>query len=63
MMEETNVICNLVRQGYNKGAYEVYLKSGFNQTACKATLKVKNNQYYRVISAMHFSRSEDYFSI
>ncbi|MFX0104244.1 MAG: radical SAM protein [Candidatus Hodarchaeota archaeon] len=63
MMEETNVVCNLVRQGYNKGACEVNLKNGMTQTACKATLKFEKDQYYRVISAMHLSRPEDYFSI
>ncbi|MFX0137418.1 MAG: radical SAM protein [Candidatus Hodarchaeota archaeon] len=62
-MEETYELCNMVRQGYNKGACEVNLQNSTVQTACKATLKVENEQYYRVISAMHLSRPEDYFSI
>jgi pyruvate-formate lyase-activating enzyme len=62
-MQETKILCNMVKQGYSKGACEVELQNGTLHPACKATLKHKDNQYYRVISAAHLSRPEDYFSI
>jgi pyruvate-formate lyase-activating enzyme len=55
--------CNMVKQGYKKGACEVELNDGSNHPACQATLSFIDGQYYRVISAMHLSRPEDYFSI
>jgi len=39
------------------------MKNGLTEVACKATLKYEGGQYHRVISAMHLSRPEDYFSI
>ena len=62
-MEKAKDLCNMLKQGYSKGACEVRLKNGSSQTACKATLKFENGQYHRVISALHLSRPEDYFSI
>jgi len=62
-MQETKILCNMVKQGYSKGACEVELQNGTLQTACKATLKLENGQYHRVILAAHLSRPEDYFSI
>lgn len=62
-MEKAIRLCEMVNQGYNKGACEVKMKNGLTEVACKATLKHEEGQYHRVISAMHLSRPEDYFSI
>lgn len=62
-MEKAIRLCEMVNQGYNKGACEVKMKNGLTEVACKATLKYEGGQYHRVISAMHLSRPEDYFSI
>ncbi|MFX1601758.1 MAG: radical SAM protein [Promethearchaeota archaeon] len=62
-MEKAKFLCNMVKQGYNKGACEINLKNGSKQPACQSTLKFEKGQYHRVISAMHLSRPEDYFSI
>ena len=55
--------CNLINQGFKKGACETTLKNGEVESACQATLKYENGQYHRVITSMHLSRPEDYFSI
>ena len=62
-MEDLRFSCNLVKQGLSKGVCEVNLENGSSRIACKATLKYENDQFHRVISAMHLSRPEDYFSI
>ena len=62
-MENAKFLCNMVKQGYNKGACEVTLKDKSKLSACQATLRFEDGQYHRVISAMHLSRPEDYFSI
>ncbi|MFX1327043.1 MAG: radical SAM protein [Promethearchaeota archaeon] len=62
-MKDGNSLCNMIKQGYQKGACETSLKDNLKKPACQATLRFINNQYYRVISAMHLSRPEDYFSI
>ncbi|NVM37953.1 MAG: radical SAM protein [Candidatus Lokiarchaeota archaeon] len=62
-MEKAIRLCEMVIQGYKKGACEVKMKNSLNEVACKATLKYEGRQYHRVISAMHLSRPEDYFSI
>jgi len=62
-MVEEKYFCNMVKQGYSKGACEVALKNGSYKTACTATLKFENGQFHRVITSMHLSRPEDYFSI
>ncbi|MFX1315792.1 MAG: radical SAM protein [Promethearchaeota archaeon] len=62
-MEKIAFTCNMVEQGFTKGACEVYLKNGSKQVACRATLKFENGQHFRLITAMHLSRPEDYFSI
>jgi pyruvate-formate lyase-activating enzyme len=62
-MKKTSITCNLVKQGYNKGACEVKLKNNLFEPACQATLKYENGQHWRVINSMHLSRPEDYFSI
>ncbi len=63
MIEKSTLSCKMAKQGYSKGACEVKLKNGTSNPACKVTLKFENGQYHRVISAMHLSRPEDYFSI
>ncbi|MFX1339064.1 MAG: radical SAM protein [Promethearchaeota archaeon] len=62
-MENSIPYCNMIRQGYPKGACEVTLKDNIIKPACLATLKYKNGQHYRLIKSMHLSRPEDYFSI
>ena len=62
-MEKKAISCRMVKQGFSKGACEVALKEGITKPACIATLKFENGQYYRVITSMHLSRPEDYFSI
>jgi pyruvate-formate lyase-activating enzyme len=63
MDEISSKICNMVKQGYSKGACETHIKNGIEKMACRGTLKFENNQYWRVIASMHLSRPEDYFSI
>ncbi|MFX0034782.1 MAG: radical SAM protein [Candidatus Hermodarchaeota archaeon] len=62
-MKDGNSLCNMIKQGYQKGACETTLKDNLKKPACQATLRYIKNQYHRVISAMHLSRPEDYFSI
>lgn len=62
-MEKTTIPCNMIKQGYKKGACAVEMPNSISQTACNATLKYEDGQYHRVISAAHLSRPEDYFSI
>jgi len=62
-MEKSISFCNMVKQGYSKGACDVILKDNTIQPACKATLKYERGQHYRLIKSMHLSRPEDYFSI
>lgn len=62
-MEKSTISCNMVKQGYFKGACDVFLEDNSTQPACKATLKFENGQHYRLIKSMHLSRPEDYFSI
>ncbi len=62
-MDNNTTLCEMVKQGYSKGACEVILNEGSKRPACQATLKYENGQHYRVITSMHLSRPEDYFSI
>ncbi|MFX1427175.1 MAG: radical SAM protein [Promethearchaeota archaeon] len=62
-MEETKFLCNMVKQGFNKGACEVTQKDSSKLPACQATLRFEDEQYHRVIKSLHLSRPEDYFSI
>jgi len=62
-MEKKAISCRMVKQGFSKGACEVALKEEITKLACVATLKYENGQYYRVITSMHLSRPEDYYSI
>ncbi|MFX0058487.1 MAG: radical SAM protein [Candidatus Hodarchaeota archaeon] len=62
-MKKNSFSCNLVKQGFDKGACEIKLTNNSFEPACRATLKYENGQYWRVITSMHLSRPEDYFSI
>ncbi len=62
-MEKKELLCNMIQQGHAKGACNVKLKDSSIQPACQATLKYENEQYCRIITSMHLSRPEDYFSI
>lgn len=62
-MTKQDFPCNMVEQGFCKGACEVILEDNTKQPACQATLKFENNKHYRLITSMHLSRPEDYFSI
>ncbi len=62
-MEKATNSCNMVEQGYSKGACEVILKDKSTLPACRATLKYEKGQHHRLIKSMHLSRPEDYFSI
>jgi pyruvate formate lyase activating enzyme len=55
-------ICRLKEQGYSPGSCPVQVQ-GKRELACKATLKYENNQTYRLITAIHLSRPENYLSI
>ncbi|MHA1195972.1 MAG: hypothetical protein ACTSPH_05565 [Promethearchaeota archaeon] len=55
--------CNMVKQGYEKGACNVTMEGSRKLPVCQATLKFKNGMHYRLIKSMHLSRPEDYFSI
>lgn len=54
--------CQLKKQGVTPGRCQV--RWGENHTlACQATLQHKDGDYYRLISALHLSRPENYLSI
>jgi len=62
--------CRLVEQGFKQGSCLVFYKSKelytsnfLKDTACRVTLKQKNNTIYRLIKSAHLSRPEHYFSI
>ena len=38
-MEKVRRLCEMVNQGYNKGACEVKMKNGLTEIPCRATLK------------------------
>jgi len=50
------------KQGFKRGACHVSTPKG-SQLACQATLKREQGEYSRLITSMHLSRPEDYFSI
>lgn len=54
--------CKLKEQGYSQGDCQVKA-NGKHLPACRATLKYRNRQPYRLISAVHLSRPENYLSI
>ncbi len=54
--------CHLKKQGYAPGSCLV--KTNHKQTpACQATLKIENDNIYRLITTVHLSRPENYLSI
>jgi len=55
-------ICRLKEQGVSPGSCLVQV-DGKRELACTATLKHENNQTYRLITAIHLSRPENYLSI
>lgn len=55
-------ICQLKEQGVSPGSCIVKAE-GRSSPACKVTLKHKNRHSYRLISAIHLSRPENYLSI
>ncbi len=54
--------CNLVVQGFEKGACELEV-NGKLYPACKVVLRRKENVWYRLIFDIELSRPEDYLSI
>ncbi len=50
------------QQGFERGSCLVSNSQG-SKLACQATLKRENGEYLRLITSMHLSRPEDYFSI
>jgi len=55
-------ICRLKEQGFSQGSCLVE-GDGKRAPACQVTLKHKNRQLYRMITAIHLSRPENYLSI
>lgn len=56
------VECPLREQGFNSGSCGV-IAGGRKKPACQATLRKKDSQIERLISAIHLSRPENYLSI
>ncbi|MFQ5821242.1 MAG: radical SAM protein [Candidatus Heimdallarchaeota archaeon] len=54
--------CVMRQQGFDRGSCLVSNSQG-SKLACQATLKRENGEYSRLITSMHLSRPEDYFSI
>jgi len=55
-------ICRLKEQGFSQGACLVEA-NGEHLPACQVTLKYKSRKPYRLITAIHLSRPENYLSI
>ncbi len=55
-------ICRIKEQGFSQGNCLVEA-NGKRAPACRVTLKQKNRQPYRLITAIHLSRPENYLSI
>jgi pyruvate-formate lyase-activating enzyme len=55
-------ICGIKEQGFSPGSCLVDVAERREQ-ACKATLKLENEQMYRLITSVHLSRPENYLSI
>jgi pyruvate formate lyase activating enzyme len=56
------IACSMKEQGFKSGSCNVIAGGGKN-SACQVTLKKKNSQIERLISAIHLSRPENYLSI
>ena len=54
--------CNLMQQGYRPGSCLVSTGNK-RQLACEATLRLEQGEWQRLITSMHLSRPENYFSI
>ncbi len=54
--------CALQKQGFSPGSCAV-LTVGKKSPACQSTLRKKNDEFERLISAIHLSRPENYLSI
>ncbi len=54
--------CNLMQQGYRPGSCLV-ATGNKRQLACEATLRLQEGEWQRLITSMHLSRPENYFSI
>ncbi len=54
--------CNLIKQGYAHGSCLTEIEGG-KLHACEATLKQTDQGLFRLISAVHLSRPENYLSI
>jgi pyruvate formate lyase activating enzyme len=54
--------CNLMQQGYRPGSCLV-VTGNKRQLACEATLRLQQGEWQRLITSMHLSRPENYFSI
>ena len=55
-------ICRLKEQRFSQGDCLVEV-SGKHSPACQVTLRYRNRQPYRLITAIHLSRPENYLSI
>jgi pyruvate-formate lyase-activating enzyme len=60
--EKSSAICALREQGFSAGSCSVSI-DGKNALACQATLRKRNSNVERLISAVHLSRPENYLSI
>ena len=54
--------CRLKSQGFSAGSCMVETE-GRSQLACQATLKIEENEVWRLITSVHLSRPENYLSI
>jgi pyruvate-formate lyase-activating enzyme len=54
--------CALVKQGYKLGSCQI-AAGGTNLLGCEATLRLHEGKLQRLITSMHLSRPENYFSV
>jgi pyruvate-formate lyase-activating enzyme len=54
--------CQLVEQGYKVGSCLIHTKKSLKK-ACDASIKQKDDQWFRLIKSSHLSRPEHYFSV
>jgi len=54
--------CALIQQGYRSGSCLVSTGNK-SQFACEATLRLRQDRWERIVTSMHLSRPENYFSI
>jgi len=58
----TKKTCSLIQQGYRPGSCLVEA-GGKRMLGCEATLRLREGEWQRLITSMHLSRPENYFSI